>query len=83
MEKDSTDSELRDFYEENFNVGEEFKNISTNRQSRIIKSAKTISLCFSIYITRLLEYYCDFDSKYVVPDFEVFIKMYRANSYEL
>jgi len=83
MEKDSTDEELQDFFQDNFNVGEAFQNIYASRQVRIIKEAKSISHRLGRYIKTLLDTNCNMDSDDVVPEFAKFLKMYRANTFEV
>jgi hypothetical protein len=83
MEKDSTDEELLDFFQDNFNVGEAFQNIYASRQARMIKEAQSISHRLGRYINQLLDGNCDMDSKDVVPEFAQFLKMYRSNTFEV
>jgi hypothetical protein len=77
FEKDCTDEELKEFFEENFDIGKKFDGRSES--CRISKSANQFGIIrLELFINKFMRHVdaC----KVVVPDTDKFIRMYRANS---
>jgi len=83
MEKDCSDKELFDFFDENFSMGEFFQNIYASRRARIIKDAEHISYKLRSYFIDLFDSHCDITSETQVPSISKFLDAYKKGSFEL
>lgn len=78
MEREISDSEVLEFFENHFLPGERIES-RIERQVKLVDSAKHESVKFAAYLTDFLVY--NQNNKY--PSAEVFLKAFRSNSTDI